>query len=135
MREFTAKCWRALFLRSSTAGAQLCEHLYFSSCRSRTCRSIAPVSRSRLQTGSLLFHPGEPSRLRPELLHRSLGFQMYKLICLLTLVPFAMGQSLNVADHSASDSPLSFPQAKVEPGPAGQLCSLQMYNNNSHGLV
>jgi hypothetical protein len=60
---------------------------------------------------------------------------MYKLICLLTLVPFAMGQSLNVADHSASDSPLSFPQAKVEPGPAGQLCSLQIYNNNSHGLV
>ena len=43
---------------------------------------------------------------------------MYKLICLLTLVPFAMGQSLNVADHSASDSPLSFPQAKVEPGSA-----------------
>jgi len=59
---------------------------------------------------------------------------MYKLICLLTLVPFAMGKSLNVADHSAPDSPISFTQAKTEQGPVGR-CALEIHNNSSHGLV
>jgi len=58
-----------------------------------------------------------------------------KLTTVLLLTTCAVAQNLTVPDHSTSDSPISFTQAKTEPGPFGQQCSLQIHNNSSHGLV
>jgi hypothetical protein len=60
---------------------------------------------------------------------------MKPLISLLLLTMCAVAQNLNVPDHSASGSPISFTQAKIEQGPAGQRCALEIYNNSGHGLV
>jgi hypothetical protein len=60
---------------------------------------------------------------------------MKLLALLLLLTTCAVAQNLNVPDHSASDSPISFTQAKTETGPAGQRCAFEIHNNSSHGLV
>jgi len=62
--------------------------------------------------------------------------KIMKLIALLWLLTTcAVAQNLTVPDHSASDSPISFSQAKIEQAPPGQRCALEIQNNSSHGLI